>query len=155
MTVAVIALLVALSGSAYAALKIGTKNIKDGAVTSSKIRNGAVTQKKSDMMWALVDDTGDILRSSGGIKASLLASGVYVVEFPRALTGRPIEVTVKHKNSDPAWGISAVAAICGGSSDSGELINCGVEGPTSRYLYVRTGYDASTAESQSFWVSAG
>lgn len=37
MVVALVALLVALSGSAYAALKIGTANIKDNAVTAKKI----------------------------------------------------------------------------------------------------------------------
>jgi hypothetical protein len=42
MGVALIALLVALSGTTYAAVRIGTKQIKDNAITSSKIRNGAV-----------------------------------------------------------------------------------------------------------------
>lgn len=46
MIVALIALVVALSGSAYAAIKIGTKNIKDGAVTTVKIKNGAVNASK-------------------------------------------------------------------------------------------------------------
>jgi hypothetical protein len=42
MGVALIALLVALSGTTYAAVRIGTKQIKDNAITSPKIRNGAV-----------------------------------------------------------------------------------------------------------------
>ena len=42
MGVALIALLVALSGTTYAATRIGTKQIKDNAITSPKIRNGAV-----------------------------------------------------------------------------------------------------------------
>lgn len=42
MVVATIALFVALGGGSYAALKIGTKNLKDGSVTSAKIRNGTI-----------------------------------------------------------------------------------------------------------------
>jgi hypothetical protein len=42
MGVALIALVVALGGTSYAALRIGTKQIRNNAVTSEKIRNGAV-----------------------------------------------------------------------------------------------------------------
>ena len=40
------ALFVALDGSAYAATKIGTKQLKNKAVTTAKIKNGAVTTAK-------------------------------------------------------------------------------------------------------------
>ena len=46
MVVAVLALIVALAGSAYAATKIGTKQLKNSAVTTKKISNGAVTSDK-------------------------------------------------------------------------------------------------------------
>ena len=46
MVVAIIALIVALAGGAYAASKIGTKQLKNNAVTKKKIRNGAVTTSK-------------------------------------------------------------------------------------------------------------
>src|SRR5689334_16143773 len=46
MVVALLALVVALGGSAYAASKVGTKDIRKGAVTAGKIRAGAVTAKK-------------------------------------------------------------------------------------------------------------
>jgi hypothetical protein len=42
MGVALIALVVAMGGTSYAALRIGTKQIKDNAVTGAKIRNGTV-----------------------------------------------------------------------------------------------------------------
>jgi hypothetical protein len=42
MGVALVALLVALSGTTYAAVRIGTKQIKNNAITSAKIRNGHV-----------------------------------------------------------------------------------------------------------------
>lgn len=46
MVVALIALAIALSGTAYAATTIGTKQIKDGAVTTPKLHDGAVTAAK-------------------------------------------------------------------------------------------------------------
>ena len=48
MVVALVALTAALAGTAIAATKIGTKNIKRGAVTTKKIAGGAVTAKKLD-----------------------------------------------------------------------------------------------------------
>ena len=42
--VAVIALVVALTGGAYAATKIGTQQLKRGAVTTKKLKKAAVTR---------------------------------------------------------------------------------------------------------------
>jgi hypothetical protein len=42
MGVALVALIVALSGTTYAAVRIGTKQIRNNAITSEKIRNGHV-----------------------------------------------------------------------------------------------------------------
>jgi hypothetical protein len=44
--IALAALFVALGGTAYAAATVGTSDIKDGAVTTNKIRNKAVTRQK-------------------------------------------------------------------------------------------------------------
>jgi hypothetical protein len=46
LVVSMVALFVALGGSAYAATKIGTKQIKNGAVTAAKLRKEAVTAAK-------------------------------------------------------------------------------------------------------------
>jgi hypothetical protein len=44
--ISIIALCVALGGTAYAAKKIGTKNLKNGAVSTKKLKNEAVTEAK-------------------------------------------------------------------------------------------------------------
>lgn len=46
LVISILALFVALGGSAYAATKIGTKNIKNNAITSAKIKKNAVTTPK-------------------------------------------------------------------------------------------------------------
>lgn len=46
MIVAIVALICALGGSAYAAGKIGSKNLKKNAVTTKKIKDDAVTGSK-------------------------------------------------------------------------------------------------------------
>jgi hypothetical protein len=45
MIVALVALFLALGGVGYAALKIGTNDIKNGAVTSKKVKNNSLTGK--------------------------------------------------------------------------------------------------------------
>lgn len=46
LVISLLALFVALGGSAYAAQKIGTKEIKNNAITPAKIKKGAVTTPK-------------------------------------------------------------------------------------------------------------
>jgi hypothetical protein len=46
LVISVLALFVALGGSAYAASKIGTKNIKNNAITAAKIKKNAITTAK-------------------------------------------------------------------------------------------------------------
>jgi hypothetical protein len=46
LVIALVALFAALGGSAYAATKIGTKQIKNGAITASKLKKEAVTAAK-------------------------------------------------------------------------------------------------------------
>ena len=46
LVIAILALFVALGGTAYAAAKIGTKDIKNNAITAAKIKKNAVTGPK-------------------------------------------------------------------------------------------------------------
>ncbi len=91
--VAYIALFVALGGTSYAAISIpadsvGTKQIRNGAVTSSKLANGSITPAKLDARalggsirnWAHVSQTGQVLSGSRGAHASV-AGDQYTVAW--------------------------------------------------------------------------
>ena len=85
MIVALIALIAALSGSAYAALSknsVGTKQLKKGAVRTADLRNNAVTGKKakestfSEVPSANTANTANVANSAnsfGGMSAQNIA----------------------------------------------------------------------------------
>jgi hypothetical protein len=82
--VAYLALLTAVGGSAYAASRIGTNDLRDGAVTSVKIKNGNV--KGKDLKRPIVrvvrhelgvgdPNTSQLLRASCKQKEQLVGGG--------------------------------------------------------------------------------
>lgn len=107
LVVALIALFVALSGTGYAVTKIGTRNIKNGAVTakklhrgaviSSKIRNHEVTRTKianAAVNWAKVDGTILTIGTPGVPIAGVnVASNGTVRRFFNRVTGQPPTVS--------------------------------------------------------------
>jgi hypothetical protein len=64
MLVALLALVVSLSGVGYAASQIGTADIENGAVTTPKLHKGAVTIKKISPDAALVRGKGRLFSRS-------------------------------------------------------------------------------------------
>lgn len=98
--IALLALAISLSGTAYAAATIGTAQLKNGAVTTPKLADNAVTSPKiknatvanSDMAlntrtyWALINASGSVEKSSGGVTVAYGDNGTgnpqYRVRFP-------------------------------------------------------------------------
>ncbi len=74
LVVAIIALCVALAGTAYAATKIGTKNIRNGAVTTKKLKNRAVTAGKLANGAVTAEKIGPNAVTSGAIAADAVTS---------------------------------------------------------------------------------
>lgn len=91
LVVAIVALVVALGGSAYAVKKVGTKQLankavstkklKNNAVTEAKIKDGAVTDAKiapaargQAVAWAEVAANGSITASRGITSANLVSA---------------------------------------------------------------------------------
>jgi hypothetical protein len=93
--ISLIALFIALGGTSYAALSlpknsVGTKQLKNGAVTRAKVASGLVPT----VMWAVVNSTGNVVRSSGGVTGSSISTGRYDIEFPRNVTACVYSATV-------------------------------------------------------------
>lgn len=99
--VAMVALVAAMGGSAYAGIKIGTKQIKNGAVTTPKIKNGAVTTGKLKgqvpaVAWAEIDGTSEAIDGEGGVGIESVAqgsiSGTYCIQAnfqPKVVVAQP------------------------------------------------------------------
>jgi len=97
MGVALIALIVAMSGTTYAAVRIGTKQIRDNAVTSPKIRNGGVTRI-------------DLARNSV-VTAKIVASAVTGLQIKDASVG----------NADLGTDSVSASKVRNGAVGNGEL----------------------------------
>lgn len=83
LAVALLALVVSAAGAGYAAGKIGTKDIKDNAVTTAKIKNGTVglkdlvKQEKQKKPVLGTGGEGDCLWQSGAAQIPGLGSPAY------------------------------------------------------------------------------
>jgi hypothetical protein len=86
LVIAVLALIVALGGTAYAGITIrknsvGTKQLKNGAVTTPKIKNGAVTTAK-------LGNPGQYTTASGATQSSTATP----ITSAAATIGNPIQI---------------------------------------------------------------
>jgi hypothetical protein len=107
--IAVIALLVALSGVGYAATTIGTAQLKNGAVTTPKIKNAAVNTAKLKN-----NAVNSSKLASGAVKAADLGSGAVTAAkiANNAVTAAKI-----------AGGAVGTSALANGGVDAAKLAN--------------------------------
>jgi hypothetical protein len=105
--IAYLALFVALGGTSYAAISIprnsvGTRQLRNGAVTAGKLARGSVTAVKLGKrtvaptnlsssipgyvgFWARINQDGQVLASSASASTTGWSSGVGSITFPGAL----------------------------------------------------------------------
>ena len=76
--IALIALFVAMGGSAYAGAKIGTSQIQNGAVTGSKLNPKLI-------QWARISSEGGELNGRGLVRSQKTDTGRYVVTFRKSV----------------------------------------------------------------------
>ena len=84
--IALTALFVALGGSAYAGAKIGTGQIKNGAVTGAKVNPKLI-------QWAFISDTGTKIAGRGVQSVTRVQEGEFVVTFKNKVVGCGISAT--------------------------------------------------------------
>jgi hypothetical protein len=144
MVVAIVALVAAITGTAYAATKVGTKQLKNKAVTTKKIKNGAVTGAKlaagavtGAKLAAGAVNSGSIV--DGAVTTSKLTPGERSEGFSKTTLGVGVsltakELTVATLNLPPGGhylvsattgiggdGASETAAICSLRDDGTEI----------------------------------
>jgi hypothetical protein len=151
LVVACAALLVALAGTGYAALKlprnsVTTVQVKDFSLLSRDFKRGQLPAGKPGPQgppgsagpgakWALVGPSGAIIAQSGGISARHAGDGYYVVDFGASVQGHLIFASYSH-SSDDRGGLGPVrAGPCTTATNEGD--NC-VTGNDPRFVAVLT-----------------
>lgn len=133
MIVAVIALIAAMSGVAFAAAKIGGKDIKAGAIKTSKIKDGAVKEKKLGSGAVTADKI-----AAGAVGNAALADGAVTTskldpsERSEAFTSNHAQVslpgstdTVAIQTTLPTGNfVMTVSAQIGNSSGAANSVTC-------------------------------
>src|SRR5213593_1028239 len=100
LTVACLALLVALTGTGYAALRlppnsVTTVQVKDFSLLSRDFKRGQLPAGPQgpagpagpNAKWALVAPSGAIIAQSGGISSRHVGDGFYVLDFGASVQG--------------------------------------------------------------------
>jgi hypothetical protein len=160
MIVACVALLVALSGTGYAAFKlprnsVTTAHVKDGTLLVRDFRAGQLGSGGGAVgattRWVEVLANGTIAAQSGGITVRRVGNGYYVVNFGVDVAGKAILASSARTGDDRSGRGVVAAGPCTTSSDAGD--NCAT-GNDPRFVGVFT-YNGpgSEPENHSFYVA--
>jgi hypothetical protein len=160
MTVACIALLLAASGTGYAALKlprnsVTTVHVKDGTLLARDFRAGQLPigggSASVALRWVEVFADGTVAGQSGGISVRRVGNGYYVVDFGVDVSGKAILASSARSANDRSGRGVVAAGQCTTSSDAGD--NCAT-GNDPRFVGVYTYDGAGTQpENHAFFVA--
>jgi hypothetical protein len=155
LTVACLALLVALAGTGYAAIRlprnsVTTVQVKDFSLLARDFKRGQLPAGPQGpagpagpagaaAKWALVGPGGNIIAQSGGITARHAGTGYYVLDFGAPVTGHLILASYSRSSDDRDARGTVWAGPCTTATNEGD--NC-VTGNDPRFVAVIT-HDAS------------
>ena len=172
MVIAVLALIAAIAGTAIAD-PFATKGIsaKKTKKIAKNVANKQITKRAAGLTvgnanslggtpasayglkpdWVLVNAAGGIVQQSGGISVTRFNFGVYFVNFPNSLVGRPLSATLQAKNDNDG---SIVAVPCGGGAGNDNAAAC-VSNNTNNGALVHTyGAGANNSIDRPFFLIA-
>ena len=138
-----LALVVALSGGAYAVASVTGKDIVNGSVTGKDIKKGSVSVNRlkgtvagpagppgapATTLWAVVDNDASLVRGSGVVSTSSTGTGGYEVIFNRAVNTCSFQATASQLPGEvlvqPRIGVPA-GVFVGTYSSAGALTDRG------------------------------
>jgi hypothetical protein len=173
MVVASVALVIALTGSAFAALgrnTVSSRQIKNNSIKSKDLKNDQVKgvdvlesslgtvpsaanagHASSAGRWALIAADGSIIAQSGGISVTSHGGGNYYLNFGSSQAGRSVQVTPVYRDADPGFGVSAVTTICGGGAEGATCTAPGTN--NANHIYVGTSDAAANPDDQAFYIT--
>lgn len=179
--ISTLCLFLLLGGGAYAAAQlprnsVGTRQIKDGAVTPKKLskaslaalgtgipgtpgapgRDGQPGPPGTAVRWALVNGNGDITASSDGATKVTIPSqnsSQYFIDFHTPVTNRPILVSTSYQEN-PGFADTLQASPCGGVGASPGATNCPAlpEGDNNHTVFVLSTANGMLNNPQGFYV---
>ena len=160
MVVACVALLLGLTGTGYAALKlprnsVTTVQVKDGTLLARDFKTGQLPASGgaaagATVRWVEVLASGAIVAQSGGITVRHVGNGYYVVDFGVDVGGKAILASSARTGDDRTAAASSRPVLHDVQPDGD---NC-VTGNDARFVGVYT-YDGpgSQPENHSFYVA--
>ncbi|TMK92149.1 MAG: hypothetical protein E6G42_07800 [Actinobacteria bacterium] len=154
LVVACLALVVALAGTGYAAIRlpkdsVTTVQVKDFSLLSRDFKRGQLPAGKqgppgpagpagpagAGARWALVAPSGAVIAQSGGITARHAGDGYYVLDFGSAVNGHLIFASYSRSSDDRDAPGAIRAGTCTTTSNEGD--NCAT-GNDPRFVAVIT-----------------
>ena len=151
LTVACLALVVALAGTGYAAIRlprnsVTTVQVKDFSLLARDFKRGQLPAGPQGpagpagtagaaAKWALVGPSGNIIAQSGGITARHAGDGYYVLDFGAPVTGHLILASYSRSSDDRGGRGTIWAGPCTTATNEGD--NC-VTGNDPRFVAVIT-----------------
>jgi len=176
MVIASLALFVALGGTGYAVTRlpansVTTRQVVNHSLLAVDFKSGQIPRGPqgpvgpagptgpqgpagpsggASIKWALVRGDGGIVIQSGGITlAAHPSSGVYILNFASAVTGKPLLASGAYAGDAGDQRGETTAGPCGGGSEGR---SCGVGFDTSTHVYVQTRNNDGFPSDHAFYV---
>jgi hypothetical protein len=176
MVVACLALLIALGGTSYAAIRlprnsVTTVQVKDHSLLARDFKAGQLPRGAqgppgpagaagpqgpagpagtANVKWVLVRPNGSVAAQSGGISVGAHPSaGNYLVNFGSAVTGKAILASGAYNSDASDQRGETTAGPCG----TGEDRTCPTGFNTTSYVFVQTRSNSGTPADHSFYVA--
>ncbi len=162
-----LALVVALGGSAYAAATIDGRTIKVNSIPGNRIKKRSLTGKQINaakvpalerrVQWAFVDNNGHIVAQSGKITISHHFVGADYLGFGSSVLHKAIIVTPSLSYGDLHHQESA--AVCGGagsttpSTTPGGAVACVAGAQDNNHVFVSSATASGSPANEAYYIA--